>query len=204
MAWKLRVSEDCAKIKTLKFASERDLRNFDSFVHIYFDETGCGNGYSAYWPLRAIGMDDDKPRKCLPIVLFKKSQLIRFFVEDMIFMILQVRHAQNDPEMLDICEYLEQTRMGIKFDLGYLPPRKWPEVGDMYRIPRSSFGNDPNVLEYKEGRVVENLGLKLRVVPSYLDGDTRRPPKFFEIEKSRVIKINDYISPLRKPYAVAK
>lgn len=191
MAWKLKVLENNTEIRSFKFRSLDDARNFRSFARIYMDETGGANGYSAYWPSDNFTFWPG-PRPCLPPIFLESNRMNVGFVRSMLYHILQVRFTTNHPNFEGFVWRLEHTRLGIKFQIEDLPPTTRPEVGDMYRIPRKYYDSDLKVLKYDEGRVVEDLGSRFKVIPSHLDGDKNREPKFFEIDACLVIKINDW------------
>lgn len=212
---KLKVLKDM-KERVLVFRSYTDAKKFSEFIKVYMDETGSGNGYGAYWPHRfyipgsrllpftnGIYLDSE------PIPIFSADEreagkINTDFIRDMACAILLVRFPGGCSEALKkfakrISDSVKQTDKGIIFllDVGDLPSSQRPEVGDMYRIPRSRMNlNDEKLAFFSEGKVVEDLGEKLKVVSCFSFSGLRKgeKPEVGEIEVWRAIKINDWFS----------
>ncbi len=197
------------KLKSFIFHSLADARRFLDFVNIYYNESGAGNGHSAYWPnyfyipcSRFLPFTEGLfipfcPLPCLATTIdTEKNMLISKMITQMLFSILKVRLAENNPDLLVSGYPVVNTKQGIEFDVGYLPPREQPQVGDMYRIPRDRFGGDPNVLKYSEGRIIKikDFGATFKVLPCQFERPKCEEPKYFEIKSSQAIKINDWIN----------
>lgn len=190
MSWNLRVVEDAETLRCLKFASEEDAQRFVAFVETYFNESGCGNGYGAYWPDLLPGKPQIAKSWIGIAFSFLWNRIDESLIDSMLYHILMVRLADNYPDTSKFAWDLEYTIFGIKFNMPDFPPTQRPKVGDMYRIPRSQFGDDDEVFGYKEGRVIEEVGDKLKVIPwSEINTKGYKP---FEIEASRAIKINNW------------
>ena len=212
MKHRLKVVEDNTRVKTLVFRSYADAKRFLDFVHVYMDETGCGNGYSAYWPNRIYipgsrflpfteGITVGSRPLPYPFAINKKENVIRPDIfRRMLYCVVAVRFVGEKNIASKVIEYLhgvDYTTRGIRFtfDVNDLPPCQRPAVGDMYRIPRSRLGNDPNVLKYSEGRVVgvSECGGKLRVVSCFDFDEFHKAAEIFEIDAAQAIKINDWL-----------
>ena len=205
----LKVTENNTYVKSFIFYSFGDARRFLNFVNIYYNESGCGNGYDAYWPnylhipysrflpfIRGIYIYS-RPRPYLLSVNDVKKNKIRLdFIQSMLYHILQVRFAANEPDFENFKWSIEDTKEGIKFNHEDFPPQVRPQVGDMYRIPRSCLGHIPDILEYSEGRVIEDLDDIFKVIPCQCLSNVglKGPQKIFYIEAERVIKINDWLN----------
>jgi hypothetical protein len=208
MKTSLKVIENEETVRLLIFRSLKDAKSFLEFTSIYYDESGCGNGYSAYRPSgfvipipftnRAIAIPSI-PLICFTRIDRRKNVLDLNFVRGMLYQILRVRFSVNEPDIDGFHLIVENTQSGIKFELEKLPEPCRPKVGEMYRIPRSKFfGDFPDVLDYSEGRVLEDLGDTLRVISSTEEYHRTAKPKTFLIKADRAIRINDSLTPLMK------
>lgn len=217
MKWRLKVVEDMSKVKSLVFCSFADAKRFLDFINVYMDETGCGNGYSAYWPNRIYILGsrflpftegviiDSKPMPYLFTINPEKNVIWANIFQQMLYAVLQIRFVGEKNIGSKVSEVItlhgvDYTTKGIKFtfDVNDLPPCQRPTVGDMYRIPRNRLGNDPNILEYSEGRVVEDHDKTLKVISCFDESHKKANPRIFEIDAIRAIKINDWLKAMRR------
>ncbi len=216
----LRVLEDMNE-KVLVFRSYADAKKFSLFLKIYEDESGAGNGYGAYWSHRfyvpgsrflpftnGIYLDSEP----IPVFSADEKEVEKInadFIRDMACAILSVRFADEPCEALKkfakrISNSVKQAAdKGITFLLNVedLPDAQRPAVGDMYRIPRSRMDlNDEKLAFFREGKVVEDLGEKLKVVSCFSFSSLRKgeKPEVGEIQAWRAIKIDDWLSQCNK------
>ena len=183
----------------LCFKSKKDAQAFCLFAQTYYDDSGAGNGYGAYW------VDLKRKPHWRPFVPANAiTELDVRLVGGMLWSILSARLATEKPEPI---AYACGVKDGcITFSVDQLPPRQKPSVGDMYRIPRSMMRADHAELEWAEGRVVsENEQAGLFTVRSIHhenpDGTLKkdRPMMLFAIQSSRVMKIHDWMAAMRGP-----
>ena len=209
MKAKLKVLENNTRIKEFIFRSSSDATRFLKFANIYLDESGCGNGYSAYWPYcfyvpgsRFLPFSsgiyiESKPWPCLFSRKSDGNKLNMDFVQSMLLRVLQVRSITNEPSQVSFKWKLENKDDGIVFELDNFPAVQRPQVGDMYRIPRRCLDKNFEALRYSEGRVLRDNGYILEVLPCRFKSADDPEAKIFSIEAERTIKINDWLKYLR-------
>ncbi|MCK9352517.1 MAG: hypothetical protein M0P76_07105 [Candidatus Pacebacteria bacterium] len=172
----------------LCFADKKSAKSFLMLVNTYEDDSGAGNGYSAYWPnydKRKIWLSWKPDNSVMEI----DSE----FVEHMLCRIY-LAHSADFPEEMKEKFSVTHTNKGIVFSMEKLPPRIRPTVGDMYRIPRSlSFDGMGS-----EGKVIEDKGHTLSVVPCWYWGREgfRSDFEVLKIDESQVMKIHDWLKDL--------
>lgn len=170
----------------LIFADEKGAESFLAFVNAYEDDSGAGNGYSAYWP--NYGKREVLTRTFRPFGSAK--ELDPEMVEDMLRSVYRARAATFLGDMKTLFS-IERVRRAIAFSMRELPPRVRPTTGDMYRIPRSLSADGMG----GEGKVVEDSGVTLKVVPSHYwqrEG-FRYDVEVLEIEASQAMRTHDYL-----------
>jgi len=181
----LHVLKDMKPVK-LCFVDKKSAESFLVLVNTYEDDSGAGNGYSAYWPnydKRKISLSFWQPNKSV-------MEINSEFVEHMLRSIY-LAHAVNVPEEMKEEFSITHTNKGIVFSMEELPPRIRPTVGDMYRIPKSlSFDGGGG-----EGRVIEDEGHALRVIPCWYWGNKgfRSDFEILKIHESQAMKIHDWL-----------
>ncbi len=181
----------------LCFSNNKSAASFKELVDTYEDESGAGNGYTAYWP-------DYEKRKILPSI-FRASQWVTELdaemVARMLWSLFKARAADTTQGMRG--EFSIGISNGaILFSIGKLPPRIRPTVGDMYRVPRSLSEDGRG----SEGRVIEDNGDTLKVIPCWYWGREgfRHDVEIEEVEASRAMKTYDWLKdhyPERKSWA---
>lgn len=162
------------KAVTLCFVSKADAEQFKQFVGTYMEESGAGNGYSAYWVYldAPIIQADAIPPRCV-------TKLNDELISAMRNAIVGARLAGDD-----------QEGGGIMFWSQELPPRQRPTCGDMFRALVSQGAQDR-----MEGRVVADHGETLEVI-SWQEEDEEGKPisgaRIVTIPASQTMKICDW------------
>ena len=170
----------------LCFANKKSAESFLLLVNTYEDDSGAGNGYSAYWP-------DYIKRNVLPSFFRPRGSVTELYIgliEAMLWSIYMAR-AGVPPKELKETFSAAYTGKGIVFSLKELPPRIRPTAGDMYRIPRSLSEDGLG----SEGKVIEDNGDNLKVIPCWFwkrDG-FRSDVKILVIKASQTMKIHDWL-----------
>ena len=135
MYWILNVLEDAHPVK-ICFSDRRSAEDFSLLINTYEDDSGAGNGYSAYWP-------DYKKRKILPHFWRPAESTAEIDVGHVRWMLWSIyaAHAAELPGDADDLFSVATAGDALAFSLKELPPRVRPVVGEMYRIPRSLSGH---------------------------------------------------------------
>jgi hypothetical protein len=173
----------------LCFSDHESAKAFLALVDIYEDDSGSGNGYSAYWPNNA-------KRKVSRRFFYPFGSTKRLDDKVVEYMLrsIYVARAANFPEDMKGKFSIEHAKGAIVFSLEKLPLRVRPTVGDMYRIPRSlspdGMGN--------EGKVVEDNGDTLKVIPcQYWEREGfRYDVEVLEVKASQTMKTHDWLKDL--------
>lgn len=169
--------------KGLFFASMEDAERFKAFCNVYLDESGAGNGYGAYWVYLdsiIIGVTGN-PGHSTNI----REDLVKYMLDKIVCARTAGEKRGSSVELV-----MGTSDNGIKFNVGDLPSRLRPGVGDMFRSLRSQ-----GALSKMDGRVIEDNGDILKVVSCWdenKDGSVKDDAKIIEIETSKVMKINDW------------
>ena len=174
---------------TLCFSNKKSAENFLTLVNTYEDDSGAGNGYSAYWPnydKRKIQSRFWRPPESV-------AKLDTVMVKEMLWSIYSARAAAS-PEDMEKKFFISCTCLAIAFSLEELPPRIRPTAGDMYRVPRSLSTDGTG----SEGRVIEDIGGLLRVVPCWYWGREgfRHDVKTLYVKTSSAMKTYDWLKAL--------
>lgn len=173
-------------LERLCFRSKEDTESFQEFVRIYMNETGAGNGYGAYWIFDLdIGLYERVPRRS---VVELETERVR----DMLRAILKARTATAEPDMAQVKLVTGSENGAIVFELGELPPRQRPAVGDMFLVVDSKATKEERLIG--EGRVLRDLGDELEVVKccDETDSGTLKPDaKRVRVRTSVVMKVRD-------------
>lgn len=173
----------------LRFATFGSALRFVRFCNLYYNESGAGNGYGAYWGAR-LGIP------FLPIARMQET------LDDECLSYTAQRIASVRP-VQDVKKYFQWHRQkegffrGIVFSSEVFPPTTSPKRGDMYRIPRSHMSSDYRELAYSEGRVVSENGAFLQVRGAHDDCELRRGKgqsyQLHTIPRNKVIWIPDWV-----------
>lgn len=171
---------------SLCFTNRKSAASFSTLVNIYEDDSGAGNGYSAYWPdygNEKISLRLWKPRRSV-------SEIDPELVRSMLHSIYLSRNV-DIPDDLSERISIGTEGQGILFSMNALPPRMQPAVGDMYRIPRSLSKDGMG----GEGKVIDERRDSLVVIPShYWEKDGfRNDVTTSEIPKKSAIVIHDWL-----------
>ncbi len=177
----------------LCFFDLKSAREFRDFVFVYMDETGAKDGSGAYW------LTEDRKIKIYPFSLLFPKKTFAFLcgiaLEHMLNEILKVRMATNNPACTIRTNFYTHKKRGnscILFSLSEkLPAQQIPQVGDMYRVPKSR-GHMVSNEEEREGRVVGKSCFNLLKVIDVKD-ELKRRCKIRYIPRQSVIKINDWV-----------
>ncbi len=174
---------------TLCFSDQKSAEDFLTLVNVYEDDSGAGNGYSAYWPdyrKRGVLLKRFRPFRAV-------KELDGEMVDDMLRHIYRARAVSFLGDMKALFS-IKRARRAIAFSLRELPPRLHPTTGDMYRIPRSL---SPEGLG-GEGKVIEDNGDTLKVIPSHywLREGFRYDVEVLEVKASEVMKTHDWLKDL--------
>lgn len=181
----LHVLKDARPIM-LCFFDRKSAESFKELVDTYEDESGAGNGYSAYWP-------NYKKREILPSV-FRSSEWVTELdtnmVVRMLWSLFQARAADVTGGMRGEFS-IGASNGAITFSMGKLPPRTRPTVGDMYRIPRSLSEDGMS----NDGKVIEDNGDTLKVIACwYWEREGfRHDVQIEEVKTSHTMKTHDWL-----------
>jgi len=170
----------------LCFSNKKSAENFLVLVNTYEDDSGAGNGHSAYWP----NYDNQRIQLRFWQPSGSLSKLNVAMVEGMLWRIYSARDAAP-PDDMEKKFSIRCTDKAITFSLEELPPRIRPTVGDMYRIPRSLSQDGMG----GEGKVIDDAGSLLQVIPWwYWERDGfRRDVKASWVKASETMKTHDWL-----------
>ncbi len=174
--------------ETICFRSENDAKRFQHFVLAYMRESGAGNGYGAYWIFDLdIGLYKNIPSG-------STARLDAERLQSMLRSILQARTAVDDPAAAGVSVPLTtEGGESIRFELGALPPRQRPTVGDMFRVVSTEA--DAEERRVGEGRVLMDLDNVFTVIDSWDEKDGgafKADATWYRVRADRVMKISDW------------
>ena len=193
MYYVLEVLYDVDDKINLCFFDLESAREFRDFVFVYMDETGAEDGSGAYW------LTKDRKIKIYPFAFLLPKKTFAFLcgiaLEHMLNEILKVRMATNNPLCAIRANFYIHKKRGsscILFSLSRkLPAQQIPQVGDMYRVPKSREYMVSNK-EEREGRVIGKYCFNVLKVIDAKD-ELKRRRKIRRIPRQSVIKINDWM-----------